>query len=170
MDSGSILIAIVVAVALIFDFTNGFHDTANAMATTVATGVLPPRVAVILANALSFVGAFLSLKVAAAIALGIILDNLATSTIVFAVLFGAIGWNLITWYFGLPSSPSHALIGGVIGVTAVAVGFGGINGSGCYRRCSSRPSSSRWWPAQWPSLPLTWLTVPCAAYLTSRFA
>ena len=130
MDSSLILIAIVVAVALVFDFTNGFHDAANAMATTVATGALPPRVAVILAGALNFVGAFLSLKVAATIASGIVSDSLTTPTIVFAGLVGAIGWNLITWYFGLPSSSSHALIGGVIGATVVAVGLAGVNVSG----------------------------------------
>src|SRR5919199_964312 len=130
MDSSLILIAIVVAVALAFDFTNGFHDTANAMATTVATGAMPPRVAVIVAGALNFVGAFLSLKVAATIASGIVSSELTTPAIVFAGLVGAIGWNLITWYFGLPSSSSHALIGGVIGATVVAVGFGGINVSG----------------------------------------
>ena len=130
MDSSLILIAIVVAVALAFDFTNGFHDTANAMATTVATGAMPPRVAVLVAGALNFLGAFLSLKVAATIASGIVSSELTTPAIVFAGLVGAIGWNLTTWYFGLPSSSSNALIGGVIGATVVAVGFGGVNGSG----------------------------------------
>ena len=130
MDSSLILIAIVVAVALAFDFTNGFHDTANAMATTVATGAMPPRVAVIVAGVLNFVGAFLSLKVAATIASGIVSSELTTPAIVFAGLVGAIGWNLITWYFGIPSSSSHALIGGVIGATVAAVGFSGVNGSG----------------------------------------
>ena len=130
MDSSLVLIAIVVAVALAFDFTNGFHDTANAMATTVATGAMPPRVAVIVAGVLNFVGAFLSLKVAATIASGIVSSELTTPAIVFAGLVGAIGWNLITWYFGIPSSSSHALIGGVIGATVAAVGFSGVNGSG----------------------------------------
>jgi PiT family inorganic phosphate transporter len=130
MDSSFILITIVVVMALAFDFTNGFHDTANAMATTVATEALPPRVAVILAGALNFVGAFLSLKVAATIASGIVSSDLTTPTVVFAGLVGAIGWNLITWYFGLPSSSSHALIGGVVGATLVAVGLEGINGPG----------------------------------------
>lgn len=130
MDSALLLIAIVVAMALAFDFTNGFHDTANAMATTVATGALPPRVAVILAGVLNFVGAFLSLKVAATIASGIVASDLATPAVVFAGLVGAIGWNLITWYFGLPSSSSHALIGGVVGATVVLVGIEGVNGSG----------------------------------------
>src|SRR5919205_1866709 len=120
MDSSLILIAIVVAVALAFDFTNGFHDTANAMATTVATGAMPPRVAVIVAGVLNFVGAFLSLKVAATIASGIVSSELTTPAIVFAGLVGAIGWNLITWYFGLPSSSSHALIGGLVGAALVA--------------------------------------------------
>lgn len=130
MDGGLVLIVIVVVVALAFDFTNGFHDTANAMATTVATGALPPRVAVALAGVLNFVGAFLSISVAATIAEGIVSSDAISPSIVFAGLVGAIGWNLITWYLGLPSSSSHALIGGVVGSTLVAAGIAGINGSG----------------------------------------
>ncbi len=130
MDAGLMVIVIVVAMALAFDFTNGFHDTANAMATTIATGALPPRVAVGLAGALNFVGAFLSISVAATIAEGIVASDLISPEVVFAGLVGAIGWNLATWYLGLPSSSSHALIGGIVGSTLVAAGLGGINGSG----------------------------------------
>ena len=113
---------IVVATALAFDFTNGFHDTANAVATSISTRALPPRLAVALAASLNFVGAFLSLAVAATIATGIVEPDLITPPIVFAGLIGAIAWNLATWYFGLPSSSSHALIGGVVGSALVAAG------------------------------------------------
>src|SRR5215211_4292409 len=106
---------IVIGTALAFDFTNGFHDTANAVAPAISTRAMPPRVAVSLAAVLNFVGAFLSLSVAATIASGIVDANLVTPSIVFAGLVGAIAWNLATWYFGLPASSSHALIGGVVG-------------------------------------------------------
>ena len=112
----------VVASALAFDFTNGFHDTANAMATSISTGALQPRVAVALSAVLNFAGAFLSLSVAATIAEGIVDSGAITLTVVFAGLIGAIAWNLTTWYLGLPSSSSHALIGGVVGATVVAAG------------------------------------------------
>src|ERR687894_3308582 len=112
---GEIVLWIVVATALAFDFTNGFHDTANAVATSISTRAIKPRVAVSLAAVLNFVGAFLSLEVAATIASGIVDAGLITPPIVFAGLVGAIAWNLATWYFGLPSSSSHALIGGVVG-------------------------------------------------------
>jgi PiT family inorganic phosphate transporter len=121
---------IVVATALAFDFTNGFHDTANAVATSISTRAMPPRVAVTLAAALNFVGAFLSLAVAATIATGIVEADLITPPIVFAGLIGAIAWNLATWYFGLPSSSSHALIGGVVGSAFVAAGPEAVIGSG----------------------------------------
>jgi len=111
----AVLLLIVVVTALTFDFTNGFHDTANAMATSIATGALRPRAAVALSAALNLVGAFLSLKVAATIASGIVSSTALTLPIVFAGLLGAIAWNVLTWSFGLPSSSSHALIGGVIG-------------------------------------------------------
>src|SRR5918911_710803 len=113
---------IVVATALAFDFTNGFHETANAVATSISTRALPPRVAVTIAAGLNFVGAFLSLSVAATIATGIVQADLVTPAIVFAGLIGAIWWNLVTWYVGLPSSSSHALIGGVVGACLVAQG------------------------------------------------
>src|SRR5919107_3050471 len=93
---------IVVATALAFDFTNGFHDTANAVATSISTRAMPPRVAVTLAALLNFAGAFLSLAVAATIATGIVQAELVTPAIVFAGLIGAIAWNLLTWYYGLP--------------------------------------------------------------------
>src|SRR5919106_5520330 len=99
-----VVLVLVVATALAFDFTNGFHDTANAVATSISTRAMPPRVAVGLAAALNFVGAFLSLEVAATIASGIVEADLITPSIVFAGLVGAIAWNLATWYFGLPSS------------------------------------------------------------------
>ena len=117
-----VILVIVVGTALAFDFTNGFHDTANVVATSISTRALPPRVAVTIAAILNFVGAFLSLQVAATIAKGIVNADVITPTIIFAGLVGAICWNLITWYFGLPSSSSHALIGGVVGATLVAAG------------------------------------------------
>ena len=121
---------IVVATALAFDFTNGFHDTANSVATSISTRAMSPRVAVALAAVLNFVGAFLSLAVAATIASGIVDANLITLPIVFAGLIGAIVWNLATWYFGLPSSSSHALIGGVVGAAFAAEGAKAVYGDG----------------------------------------
>jgi PiT family inorganic phosphate transporter len=125
-----LILVIVVVTALVFDFTNGFHDTANVVATSISTRAVPPRLAVLFASVLNFVGAFLSLQVAATIASGIVDAGVITPTIVFAGLIGAITWNLITWYFGLPSSSSHALIGGVVGATLVAAGAGAVNGDG----------------------------------------
>ncbi len=129
MESDIILV-IVVATALGFDFTNGFHDTANVVATGISTRALPPKLAVTLAAILNFVGAFLSLKVAATVAKDIVDPTTITMTIVFAGLIGAIAWNLITWYFGLPSSSSHALIGGLVGASFVAHGTDSIIGEG----------------------------------------
>jgi PiT family inorganic phosphate transporter len=116
------ILVLVVITALAFDFTNGFHDTGNAMATSIATGALPPRVAVALSGLLNLVGAFLSLAVAATIASGLVDTKLVTLTVVAAGLAGGIIWNLVTWLFGIPSSSSHALIGGVIGSTIAAAG------------------------------------------------
>src|SRR3954464_4729337 len=124
MSAGDVIVVLVVAAALSFDFTNGFHDTANAMATTIATGALPPKVAVTIAAILNFAGAFISLKVAATIAGGIVEAGAITPTVVLGGLIGAICWNLTTWWFGLPSSSSHALIGGVVGATIAAAGTG----------------------------------------------
>jgi inorganic phosphate transporter, PiT family len=129
MDS-DVVLWIVVGTALAFDFTNGFHDTANAVATSISTRAMGPRVAVTMAAALNFVGAFLSLAVAATIASGIVNAADITPQIVFAGLIGAIAWNLATWYFGLPSSSSHALIGGVVGSTIAAVGTSGVQFDG----------------------------------------
>ena len=106
-----VILVIVVATALAFDFTNGFHDTANVVATQISTRAMPPRAAIAIASLLNFVGAFVSLKVAATIGKGFITSASISTTIVFAGLIGAIVWNLATWYFGLPSSSSHALIG-----------------------------------------------------------
>jgi PiT family inorganic phosphate transporter len=122
------LLFIVVAAALTFDFTNGFHDTANAMATSIATGALKPKAAVAMSAVLNLVGAFLSVKVAATIAGGIVASDVITLPIVFAGLVGAIVWNMVTWSFGLPSSSSHALIGGVIGATLVSAGTSAVHG------------------------------------------
>ena len=119
-----------VATALVFNFTNGFHDTANAMATTIATEALPPRRAVGLAAVLNLVGAFLSVAVAATIASGIVDQGMITVPVIFAGLIGAIMWNVITWYAGIPSSSSHALVGGVIGSVLVAEGTAGVLWSG----------------------------------------
>jgi inorganic phosphate transporter, PiT family len=119
-----IIVVIVVATALIFDFTNGFHDTANVVATSISTRAMPPRVAVGYASILNFVGAFISLQVAATVANDVVSvqANSIGLLAVFAGLVGAITWNLITWYFGLPSSSSHALIGGMVGAVFVAEG------------------------------------------------
>jgi PiT family inorganic phosphate transporter len=117
-----LVLYIVVATALAFDFTNGFHDTANSIATSISTRALAPRSAVALASLLNFVGAFISLEVAATVASGIVEPDAITPTIVFGGLIGAIAWNLATWWFGLPSSSSHALIGGVVGAAFVAKG------------------------------------------------
>ncbi len=112
----------VVAVALFFDFTNGFHDTANSIATSVSTRALSPRAAVISAAILNVAGAFVSLEVAATVAKGIVVPEVITMDVVLAGLVGAITWNLVTWYMGLPSSSSHALIGGILGSAMAAAG------------------------------------------------
>ena len=124
------MLGLVVATALAFDFTNGFHDTANAIATSIATGALKPRVAVALSAVLNLVGAFLSLAVAATIASGIVDQNFITLQVVFAGLVGGILWNVMTWYLGIPSSSSHALIGGVIGAMLVHAGGHAVLWSG----------------------------------------
>jgi inorganic phosphate transporter, PiT family len=130
MASEDVVLWIVVGTALAFDFTNGFHDTANAVATSISTRAMGPRTAVTMAAVLNFVGAFLSVAVAATIASGIVQADVITPQIVFAGLIGAIAWNLATWYFGLPSSSSHALIGGVVGSTLAAVGTSGVQFAG----------------------------------------
>ena len=122
MSEADLILYIVVATALAFDFTNGFHDTANVVATSISTRAMSPRIAVTYAAILNFAGAFLSLQVAATIADDVVVGSVITPTIIFAGLVGAIAWNLATWYFGLPSSSSHALIGGVVGSAFAAVG------------------------------------------------
>ncbi|MGI8920698.1 MAG: inorganic phosphate transporter [Solirubrobacteraceae bacterium] len=125
-----LLIVLVVGTSLAFDFTNGFHDTANVVATSISTRALSPRVAIALAAVLNFAGAFISLKVAATIAKGIVDAGAISMIIVFAGLIGAIVWNLATWYLGLPSSSSHALIGGVVGASLAAHGSSGVHFDG----------------------------------------
>jgi PiT family inorganic phosphate transporter len=128
--SSEVILVIVVATALAFDFTNGFHDTANVVATSISTGAARPQVAIGFAALLNFVGAFISISVAATVAKDVVNAEVITPTIVFAGLIGAIAWNLVTWYFGLPSSSSHALIGGVVGSAVAAVGFDAILAEG----------------------------------------
>ena len=123
----AVIVVVVVVTALIFDFTNGFHDTANAMATSIATGALRPKVAVAIAGCLNLVGAFLSVQVAKTISGGLVDETLINPVVIFAGLVGAILWNLTTWYLGLPSSSSHALFGGLIGATWVAGGADAIH-------------------------------------------
>jgi PiT family inorganic phosphate transporter len=127
------LVAVVI-VALFFDFTNGFHDTANSIATTVSTRALSPRMAVLLAAVFNFAGAFVSIKVAATIAKGIVNPDAITLNIVLAGLVGAITWNLLTWLLGLPSSSSHALIGGVAGAAISSEGWNVIQWNGLYEK------------------------------------
>jgi PiT family inorganic phosphate transporter len=122
----STLVVVVVIVALGFDFTNGFHDTANAVATSVSTRALTPRLAVLIAAVANLAGAFVTTAVAKTVGQGVIDSNLATPKTVLAALFGAITWNLLTWWWGLPSSSSHALIGGLIGAALVQSGVDGV--------------------------------------------
>lgn len=129
----TLIVLLVIVLALFFDFTNGFHDTANAMATPIATGALKPKVAVLLAAVLNLVGAFLSTEVAKTISGGLIREGgdggvLISPEMVFAGLIGAVVWNLVTWLYGLPSSSSHALFGGLIGAAIVGAGLSAIDG------------------------------------------
>ena len=133
MDVEFVLIALVV-VALFFDFTNGFHDTANAIATSVSTRAVSPRIAVLGAAILNFAGAFVSFEVAATVAKGIVEADVITPEVVLAGLVGAITWDLITWYFGLPTSSSHALIGGVAGSALAANGADVIKTDGLVQK------------------------------------
>ena len=143
MATETIILVILIATALAFDFTNGFHDTGNAMATSIATGALKPKVAVLLAGALNLVGAFLSVEVAITVTTSVLkvqnaktgqllpgIDASTGLTIIFAGLIGGILWNLLTWLFGIPSSSSHALFGGLIGAGLAALGMAGVNWSG----------------------------------------
>ncbi|MFP1623664.1 inorganic phosphate transporter [Streptomyces sp. 5K101] len=128
MEHITLLLAIVIVTALVFDFTNGFHDTANAMATTISTGALKPKTAVAMSAVLNLVGAFLSVEVAKTISSGLVDESGISPEVIFAALVGAILWNLLTWLIGLPSSSSHALMGGLIGATVASVGFDAVNG------------------------------------------
>ena len=128
MENFSLILAIVVVTALAFDFTNGFHDTANAMATTISTGALKPKVAVAMSAVLNLAGAFLSVEVANTISKGLVDETGIRPEVIFAALVGAILWNLLTWLVGLPSSSSHALMGGLIGATIASAGMGAVHG------------------------------------------
>ncbi|BBY28008.1 inorganic phosphate transporter [Mycolicibacterium sediminis] len=143
MSGELIILVLLIATALAFDFTNGFHDTGNAMATSIATGALKPKTAVILAGLLNLVGAFLSVEVAITVTTSVLkiqdsktgslvtgIDASTGLTIIFAGLIGGILWNLVTWLFGIPSSSSHALFGGLIGAGLAALGTAGVNWSG----------------------------------------
>ncbi len=134
VETAVLIVVLVIALALFFDFTNGFHDTANAMATPIATGALKPKTAVLLAAVLNLVGAFLSTEVSKTVSGGIIQEDAIRESgaelflaLIFAGLIGAITWNMLTWLLGLPSSSSHALFGGLIGATLVGAGLGGID-------------------------------------------
>jgi PiT family inorganic phosphate transporter len=129
-----VLLVVVVVIALGFDFTNGFHDTANAVATSVGTRALSPRVAVLIAAVANLAGAFVTTAVAKSVATGIIDPALATMQTLLAALFGAIVWNLLTWRLGLPSSSSHALIGGLIGAALAQSGAAGVEWHGVAHR------------------------------------
>ena len=145
MTAALLILILVIAVALVFDFTNGFHDTANAMATSIATGALKPKAAVVLSAVLNLVGAFLSVEVALTVTNAVIkiqdkngdpnsallADNgYGLLLIILAGLVGGVVWNLVTWLLGLPSSSSHALFGGLIGATIAGLGWGGVNWNG----------------------------------------
>jgi PiT family inorganic phosphate transporter len=128
--SSDLVIAIVIASALGFGFTNGFHDTFDVISTAVSTGAAAPQVAIAAAALLNFAGAFISLEVARTVASNVVEAELITPAVVLAGLVGAIAWNLVTWWRGLPSSSSHALIGGIVGATLAAAGTTGVRGSG----------------------------------------
>ena len=143
MGSEMVILVLLVITALAFDFTNGFHDTGNAMATSIATGALKPKAAVTLAGVLNLVGAFLSVEVAATVTKDVLkiqdtktgallptVDANLGLLIIFAGLIGGILWNLLTWLFGIPSSSSHALFGGLVGAGLAALGVAGVNWSG----------------------------------------
>ena len=125
-DDALFALIVVIALAIAFDYINGFHDTANAIATSVATRALHPRHAILMATAFNFIGAFAGTAVAKTIGAGLVDEATTTQAVVAAALIGAITWNLITWYLALPSSSSHALIGGLLGATIVAAGFGAL--------------------------------------------
>jgi PiT family inorganic phosphate transporter len=128
------LLLTIVAVALVFDYTNGFHDTANAIATSVSTRALSPRTAVLMAAGLNLLGALLYTGVAKTVGEGLVNTDLVTLPLVLAALIGAVAWNFTTWYFGIPSSSSHALFGGLIGAMIAAAGVEGVLWSGVFEK------------------------------------
>jgi len=130
VEGVTLALVVVVALAVVFDYINGFHDTANAIATSVATRALSPRYAILMAASFNFIGAFAGTAVAKTIGAGLVDEATTTQTVIVAALLGAIAWNLFTWYLGLPSSSSHALIGGLLGSTIVAAGFGALKVDG----------------------------------------
>jgi PiT family inorganic phosphate transporter len=134
----STLLIIAIVFALAFDFINGFHDAANSVATIVATQVLKPHWAVLWAGFFNFIAfLFFELKVASTIGKGVIDPKIADTTLVLSTLIGAVSWNLITWYWGLPSSSSHALIGGLVGTAIAKAGTGALNWEGLTKICLS---------------------------------
>jgi PiT family inorganic phosphate transporter len=124
LDTATLLLIAVVVLAVLFDYINGFHDTANAIATSVATRALDPRAALAMATAFNFIGAFAGTAVAKTIGAGLVNETTSTQGVIIAALIGAIFWDVLTWYYGLPSSSSHALIGGLLGATLVSAGLG----------------------------------------------
>ncbi|MHB0868258.1 MAG: inorganic phosphate transporter [Chloroflexota bacterium] len=130
MPEGILVLGVVLLLAVAFDFINGFHDTANAIATVVATRVLTPRQAILMAAGLNFLGALSGTAVATTVGKGIIDPNAASQSVIIVALASAIVWNLLTWYFGIPSSSSHALIGGLVGGALASQGTGALNRAG----------------------------------------
>jgi len=127
IDAALFALLVVIVLAVIFDYINGFHDTANAIATSVATRALRPRDAILMATAFNFIGAFAGTAVAKTIGSGLVNEETTTQAIVIAALVGAIAWDLITWWYAVPSSSSQALVGGLLGATIVAAGWGALN-------------------------------------------
>ena len=134
MDSVQVslwVVVLLVVIALAFDFMNGFHDAANSIATVVSTGVLRPGTAVLFAAFFNFVAIFIfHLSVAATVGKGIVDAGVVDTHVVFGALLGAITWNVVTWYYGIPSSSSHALIGGIVGAVVAKAGAGALNSTG----------------------------------------
>jgi PiT family inorganic phosphate transporter len=130
LDALTLSLLLVIVLAVVFDYINGFHDSANAIATSVATRALRPRTAVLMAAVMNFAGAFAGTAVAKTIGAGLVDVSTTTEAVVIAALLGAIVWNLITWWRGIPSSSSHALIGGLVGATIAAAGVGALNMDG----------------------------------------
>ena len=130
LDAAFVMLCLVIAAALLFDYINGFHDTANAIATCISTRALSVRAAIIMAALLNFAGAMVSTKVAGTIGKGIVDSSNVTQMVVLAGIIGAIVWNLITWYYGLPSSSSHAIIGGIVGSVFAHAGLSALKWEG----------------------------------------